>query len=69
MGSDFHLFGLNIKGKLLDCVGVFLLGLKFDSAGHFVTVDDLYFFNNSFRIFRGDKSSKVKDSFIDKENV
>jgi len=69
MGRNLHFFRLNIKSKLLNSVGIFLLCLKFDNACNFVIILYFYFFDDAFWTFRRHKSSEIEHSFINIEDI
>ena len=68
MGCNFNLFGIHIKSKLLDGIGLFL-GLKFNSACNFVVIFNFNFFNYAFWIFGGNQSSKIEYPLIYQKDI
>lgn len=69
MRSHFYFFGLNIEGKLLNCIGCLFLCLQLHVASDFVIIDYLYLFHNALRIFGGNQRTEVENSLIHKEHI
>ncbi len=69
MWRYFCFFRLNIKSKLLNSILSFLAYTELDITRNFICIFNLDSFNYSLGLFGGNKRTKVKNSFLNKEDI